>query len=84
VTHAGRSQKQLELRLRLACAHPILGRAIALRDALQEVLADGRSAVHPPMAGMDLPLTAPAGTFRKLSRTLKDHSTAFWPASKPV
>jgi transposase len=36
-----RSQEQLELRRTLARAYRILGRAIALREALQEVLADG-------------------------------------------
>ena len=36
-----RSQEQLELRRKLASAYPMLGRAIALREALQEVLADG-------------------------------------------
>ena len=36
-----RSQEQLDLRRKLARAYPILGRAIALREALQGVLADG-------------------------------------------
>ena len=35
-----RSQEQLELRRKLASAYPMLGRAIALREALQ-ALADG-------------------------------------------
>jgi transposase len=32
-----RSQEQLDLRRKLASAYPILGRAIALREALQGV-----------------------------------------------
>ena len=36
-----RSEEPLELRRKLALAYPILGRAIALREALQGVLADG-------------------------------------------
>jgi transposase len=66
-----RSQKQLDLRRKLASAYPILGLAIALCEALQGVLADG-----------DLPSIcwwpgwadrSRLESFRKLSRTLKEY-----------
>jgi transposase len=74
-----RSQEQLARRKRLAKTYPVLGRALGLRDALQEVLADddlpslrwwlgwaARSRLEP---------------FRKLARTLKEHLhgiLAYW------
>jgi len=66
-----RSAQQMAQRRALAQTYPILGRAIALRDALQDVLSDG-----------DLPSIkwwlgwadrSRLAAFRKLSRTLKDH-----------
>jgi transposase len=66
-----RSQEQLELRRKLARAYPILGRAIALREALQGVLADGDlSSIRWWLGWADRSRLEP---FRKLSRTLKEH-----------
>ena len=66
-----RSQEQLELRRKLASAYPMLGRAIALREALQEVLADGDlPSIRWWLGWADRSRLEP---FRKLSRTLKDH-----------
>jgi len=66
-----RSQTQLELREKFTKTYPVLGRALALRDALQDVLADN----DPPsltwwMGWADRSRLAP---FRKLSKTLKAH-----------
>ena len=66
-----RSQEQLDLRRTLARTYPKLGRAIALREALQEVLADGDlPSIRWWLGWADRPRLEP---FRKLSRTLKDH-----------
>ena len=67
-----RSQEQLELRRKLARAYPILGRAIALREALQGVFGRWGPFFHPLVAGLGRPL--PARTFPANSpRTLKEH-----------
>jgi Helix-turn-helix domain of transposase family ISL3/Transposase len=50
---------------------PILGRAIALRAALQGVLADGPAL--PSAGGWAGPTVLGSKPFRKLSRTLKEH-----------
>jgi len=66
-----RSQEQLDLRRTLARTYPKLGRAIALREALQEVLADGDlPSIRWWLGWADRSRLEP---FRKLSRTLKDH-----------
>jgi transposase len=66
-----RSQEQLKLRRKLAHAYPILGRAIALREALQGVLADGDlPSIRWWLGWADRSRLEP---FRKLSRTLKEH-----------
>ena len=66
-----RSQEQLDLRRKLARAYPILGRAIALREALQGVLADGDLlSIRWWLGWADRSRLEP---FRKLSRTLKEH-----------
>jgi transposase len=66
-----RSQEQLDLRRKLAHAYPILGRAIALREALQGVLADGDlPSIRWWLGWADRSRLEP---FRKLSRTLKEH-----------
>lgn len=66
-----RSQEQLDLRRALARSYPILGRALGLRDALQEVLADGDlPSVRWWLGWADRSRLLP---FRKLSRTLKEH-----------
>ena len=66
-----RSQEQLELRRKLARAYPILGRAIALREALQGVLADGDlPSIRWWLGWAERSRLEP---FRKLSRTLKEH-----------
>jgi transposase len=66
-----RSQEQLALRRSLSRTYPQLGRAIALRESLQEVLADGDlESIHWWLGWADRSRLAP---FRKLSRTLKDH-----------
>jgi transposase len=76
-----RSQKQLDLRRALARTYPKLGRAVALREALQEVLADGDLPSIRSWLGWDD--RSRLEPFRKLSRTLKITFTAFWPTSKP-
>ena len=59
------------MRRKLARAYPILGRAIALREALQGVLADGDlSSIRWWLGWADRSRLEP---FRKLSRTLKEH-----------
>ena len=66
-----RSQEQLDLRRTLARTYPKLGRAIALREALQEVLADGDlPSIRWWLGWADRSRLEP---FRKLSRTLKHH-----------
>ncbi len=66
-----RSQEQLDLRRTLARTYPKLGRAIALREALQEVLADGDlPSIRWWLGWADRSRLEP---FRKLSRTLKEH-----------
>ena len=66
-----RSQEQLDLRRALARTYPTLGRAIALREALQEVLADGDlPSIRWWLGWADRSRLQP---FRKLSRTLKEH-----------
>jgi transposase len=66
-----RSQEQLELRRKLARAYPVLGRALALREALQGVLADGDlPSIRWWLGWADRSRLEP---FRKLSRTLKEH-----------
>ena len=66
-----RSHEQLDLRRTLARTYPKLGRAIALREALQEVLADGDlPSIRWWLGWADRSRLEP---FRKLSRTLKDH-----------
>jgi transposase len=66
-----RSQEQLELRRKLARAYPVLGRALALREALQGVLADGDlPSLRWWLGWADRCRLEP---FRKLSRTLKEH-----------
>ncbi len=66
-----RSQEQLDLRRTLARTYPKLGRAIALREALQEILADGDlPSIRWWLGWADRSRLEP---FRKLSRTLKDH-----------
>ena len=75
-----RSQEQLELRRKLARAYPILGRAIALREALPACWPMG---TFLPSAGGWLGRPLPARTFPQTLPTLKNTSTASWPISNP-
>ena len=77
-----RSQEQLDLRRKLARTYPKLGRAIALREALQELWP---MEICPPSAGgwagPTAPGSNPSANFPEL---LKITFTAFWPTSKPA
>ena len=76
-----RSQEQLELRRKLARAYSILGRAIALREALQGVLADGDFPSAGGWAGPTVPGSNLSANSLELS---KNTSTASWPIWKPA
>ena len=66
-----RSQQQLETRARFIRDYPILGRAIGLRECLQDMLAiGGEENLREWCAWADRCRLEP---FRKLSRTLKAH-----------
>lgn len=66
-----RSATQLAQRRALAQSYPVLGRAIALRDTLQDVLKDGDlPSIKWWLGWADRSRLKP---FRKLSQTLKDH-----------
>jgi transposase len=66
-----RSEEQLEVRRNLVASYPKLGRAIALRETLQEVLAGGDlPSIRWWLGWADRSRLDP---FRKLSRTLKEH-----------
>lgn len=66
-----RSDQQQELRRQLCSSYPKLGRAMALRDALQDVLQSGDGASLQWWLGWAV--RSRLDPFRKLSRTLKDH-----------
>jgi len=66
-----RSDDQLAQRKELVKSYPVLGRALGLRDALQDVLKEGDlSSIKWWLGWADRSRLEP---FRKLSRTLKDH-----------
>jgi transposase len=66
-----RTVQQQELRRQLCTSYPKLGRAMALRDALQDVLHSGDSASLQWWLGWAV--RSRLDPFRKLSRTLKGH-----------
>ncbi len=74
-----RSEEQLQIRKDLARTYPKLGRALALREALQNVLADkDLSSLKWWFSWADRSKLQP---FRKLSKTLKKHFhgiLAYW------
>src|SRR6478672_8782544 len=77
-----RSQEQLDLRRKLARAYPILGRAIALREALQGVLADGDLlSIRWWLGWADRSRLEPSANSLELSKNI---STASWPTWKPA
>jgi len=66
-----RTEEQLAQRKAMAKSYPILGRALALRDTLQDVLKDGDlPSIKWWLGWADRSRLQP---FRKLSRTLKEH-----------
>ena len=66
-----RTEEQLARRRKLVASYPILGRAIALREALQNVLSDGDlPSIRWWLGWADRCRLKP---FRKLSKTLKEH-----------
>lgn len=66
-----RSEEQLETRRRLVRQYPVLGRAIGLRDCLQDMLADCQEESLKWWCGWaDRSRLEP---FRKLSKTIKSH-----------
>lgn len=66
-----RSDEQMQLRHQLMKTYPAIGRAIALRDALQDVLAEGDADLLKWWLGWaDRSRLEP---FRKLSKTIKKH-----------
>jgi transposase len=66
-----RSQEQLAQRRQVAASYPALGRAMALRDSLQDVLKDSDlPSLKWWLGWADRSRLEP---FRKLSRTLKEH-----------
>jgi transposase len=66
-----RTDQQQELRRQLCTSYPKLGRAMALRDALQDVLQSGDNASLQWWLGWAV--RSRLDPFRKLSRTLKEH-----------
>ena len=77
-----RSQEQLDLRRKLARTYPILGRAIALREALQGVLADGDLlSIRWWLGWADRSRLEPSANSLELSKNI---STASWPTWKPA
>ena len=66
-----RSEKQLQARRRFVRDYPVLGRAVSLRECLQDTLAAGQEEGLKWWCGWaDRSRLQP---FRKLSKTLKDH-----------